>query len=92
MDLCGTVFCHKVAKSEDDQRAEHTVCGNLISALHLTCVLTSPEIIGYRQKSTTVWASNTKFSFTLEITTSPNVLPAIATWLVDVSSPADHID
>ncbi len=32
-----------------------------------------PKIIGYREKSKIVWASNTKISLTSEIVTSPNV-------------------
>ncbi len=39
------------------------------SALHLTHDLTSPKIIGYREKSIIVCANNIKISFT----TSPNV-------------------
>ncbi len=43
------------------------------STLNSTYVLTSTKIIGYREKSIIVWASNTKISFTSEISTSSNV-------------------
>ncbi len=37
------------------------------TALHSKCVLTSPKIIGYREKCIIVWASNTKIPLTSEI-------------------------
>ncbi len=46
---------------------------DLYSALYSKCVLTSPNIIGYREKSILVWASNTKIPMTSEISTCPNV-------------------